>query len=366
MPAIRKSLRYSTLVSLLIIGVFLAACTSAKMAGDNKVTLSPVSHGIYHLEGLNAGEGLIWSPDGKYLAGLILPILPMPDGCSPLPILCILFPPSNDPPFSEIFLVRTDTWQRQTIIKIEYSQKRISSISWFPDSRHIIYDTTSYPNTGGVISQLRSIGIDGRNDVLFMNDDKNHVWNLIWSPDGSKIASVGAIQESANWQSVIYILNATNHEKDLIFEGKEQFSSVRSLSWSADGKKIAFSYGQIGSTIPAALRPQIFLSALDTNKTTRLTNDQFEYWSGEFSPVHNLIALQRVDATAANSIPEYKTVIEDLDRYCQIELPIADSNLASWSPDGQKLVVTSLYDAYLINLSEYIGPAFAEKGSICG
>ena len=144
-----------------------------------------------------------------------------------------------------------------------------------------------------------------------------------------------------------------------------QSSNVLSLSWSSDGKVLAFSYGQHGSNISPDLRPQIFLIDLETDKTTRLTNDLYEYWSAGFSPVHNLIALQRVGGGSPNQGPEYTTVIQDLDTHCQIDLPLHDTNFASWSPDGQKLVISALGSAYIVDLSEYLGPVYQQTGSIC-
>jgi hypothetical protein len=98
------------------------------------------------------------------------------------------------------------------------------------------------------------------------------------------------------------------------------------------------------------------------NKISQVANDPFEaYAHPPFSPVHNLIAFQRYQS----SFFRYTTVIKDINKNCQIEIPIELYGSVSWSPDGQKLVFSGLEEHYIVNLTEFIGPTFKEIGSIC-
>jgi hypothetical protein len=95
--------------------------------------LAKIGDGIYVIRGVDAGEGIIWSPDGNYLAGYDS-VYPWPD-CPVSPLFCIFAPE----PHSEIFLIDTRNWERKSVIRTKFDDRMISSISWFPDGKHIAY-----------------------------------------------------------------------------------------------------------------------------------------------------------------------------------------------------------------------------------
>ena len=296
-----------------------------------------LGRGIYKIMGIDSGEGLIWSPNGKYLAGLIRE-LPMPDFC----LGC-------GKPHSEIFIVDLDKKEKETVLWVKYPDKDISTISWFPDGEQIAYTDESLGSKWGI----RSISVDGTNDVQYMADNGYPLWN----PNHPIIAMRGMIGVAGNWYPVINIIDLSTKEKELIFKGPEPISDILSLSWSADGSTLAFAYGKIGPN--EELIPKIFFFDLETKKVVQFTNDKYEYWSADFSPTNNIIALQRI------SNMSHVIILKDLANDCEVELPIIYTISASWSPDGQKIVVSGGRDAYIVNLAEYFGTKFIETGSIC-
>jgi Tol biopolymer transport system component len=186
---------------------------------------------------------------------------------------------------------------------------------------------------------------------------------LIWSPSGTKMASIETEGIPGDWYPSIYVLNVSSDQKDLIFSAVEPIATIGSLSWSRDGNILAYSFGNFGRDEDP--KPEIFFYEVISETTNQITNDEFQYRRAEFSPTDDLIALQRVDMNLPDGIPKYATVIRDLRSHCEIELPISHTSSASWSPDGEKLVISALGDAYIVDLLEFIGADFKETRSIC-
>src|SRR5512140_534244 len=123
--------------------------------GPHLVAQPMLGKGVYRLYGLNLiSGGLLWSPDGKWLAGHITE-MPMPDmcfGCNP---------------HSEIFIVDTTTWTRRTVLWSRVPG--VGSLSWFPDSQHLAYNADSMG--GENAKAIRSIRIDGQEDAAWSGYD---------------------------------------------------------------------------------------------------------------------------------------------------------------------------------------------------
>jgi Tol biopolymer transport system component len=302
-----------------------------------------LGQGVSKIMGIDAGEGLIWSPDGKYLAGLIRDI-PMPD--------CYFCGES----YSEIFIVDAKTWEKHTLSKTKFHEKDVWIITWLPNSKRIAYvPSIQY---AGEESKIWSIDIYGQNNAPIIQEDASPAW----SPDGSKIALLEKQRISGNSISLLYILDSSTQKKQLLYksEGPEFF--INNISWTPDGKKIIFAYGQ--DQHYEILYENIFYIDLESKEISQLTNDAFEYSAAEYSPTNNLIALQRVN-DAADFNHKYMTVLRDLTNNCEVELPILYTHSASWSPDGKKLVISGGRKAYILDLTKYFGTKFTETGSIC-
>lgn len=303
----------------------------------NSIYLLPqpsLGQGIYKIVGINPGKGLIWSPNGKYLAGLIVGDPPMPD----LPCL-------GCDPHSEIFILDLEKMKRRTVLRNDKFDKFGQIISWFPDSEHIAYNGEDEGSKQGI----RSIHIDGTIDVQFMAETRIPSWH----PDKQLLVLADETRKFGEWYATIHLVDLSTRKKELIFQGEYPNALIWSLSWSADGKTLAFSYGAVGQQ--ETQKPNIFFWDLGTRKLTQFTNDKFEYIAADFSPISNIIALQQWHGTSG------VTILKDLTNNCEIELAIPSTVSASWSPDGKKLVISTEGDAYIVDLTEYAG----HRGSIC-
>jgi Tol biopolymer transport system component len=300
--------------------------------------------GVYSDRGLTTfyGNGLIWSPNGKYIAGLVRKY-PYPDFC----LGC-------GTPYAEIFLVDPVKIEKRTVLWSDNPNKFGDTISWFPDGEHIAYSETGLSSGWGT----RSISVDGKEDVQFMADNGYPVWR----PNHPEIAIIDVIGTIGDWYPVINISDLSTGKTDQIFRG-ERLAYLNSQSWSANGKILAFSYGIRRSNQEP--KPDIYFWDSETNQLAQFTDDEYEYWSASFSPVNNLIVLERVNQNATHPNQEITTILKDLDNNCEVELPVPIVYSASWSPDGQKLVISGSRDVYIVDLSEFIGPKYKETGSVC-
>lgn len=324
--------------------IFVTSCIRNSLISEISLIPEPsIGNGIYRIKGDDLTGNLIWSPNGQYLAGL--------NSVGPNPDFCFL---GCEESYFEIYIIDLENKQRQTILRTKYSEKDILNIFWFPDGLHIGYTTLNDLEHGG---ETWSIDIQGQNDIQVLSE----IENPVWSPDNTKKA-LDAFEKFGNdWYSVIYVVDALTNQKDQVFIANEPYVHLRGLSWSLDGKILAFSYGDTRSDV-TELRPKIFFVELETNKITQFTINKFEEFTHpEFSPKYNLIAYERYQP----AFNKRTVVIEDLNAKCEIQLPNEFNSLASWSPDGQKLTVGDIGKYYVVDLLEFIGPKFKETGSIC-
>ncbi len=336
-----KKYRLPIILGILVIGVGYFVLRSP---------LARVEDGIYVTRGLDVGSGLLWSPDGNYLAGSET-IYPWPD--CPIILTCFLAPE----PYSELFLIDTTSWERKSLVKTEFYDRIIYATSWHPDGKHIAYHSEG--NKTGDWGEIRLIDIKGQDDIAYLDGSRN----LIWNPSGTLLASLETEGVSGDWYPAIYIIDVLTNQKKQIFKADKSNSGVFNLSWSSNGKTLAFSFGKLTMENPAKFN--IFLYNTESKEITQLTDDQFEYEGAFFSPTDNLIALQRFNKNAVDFEHRYTTAIRDLSSNCEVELPLVLTLSSSWSPDGKKLIITGVGKAYLVDLVEFIGPEFNETGSIC-
>lgn len=334
-------------VILIFAATIIFVCVSLIVyKSTNPVALVPqpsLGTGVYNLEGLGfeggISEELIWSPNGKYLAGTFK-VVPIPD------FICI----GCKKPHSELFVIDLSEMKKRTILWSDDFEKLGGATSWFPDGEHIAYSDAGYNSDWGI----RSIGVDGKDDVQFMADNGHPIWN----PANSTIAIEKLMGQVGGWHPVINLFDPSTGKNVLIFKG-DLTSVIYSPSWSADGKKLAFSY--VENFLDDKPKGDIYFWDSETNQVTQFTDDEYDYWAASFSPVNNLIILKRENPNSH----DLKTIIRDLNNTCEVELPVPYVYSASWSPDGQKFVIAGNREAYIVNLAEYFGTKFTETGSVC-
>jgi len=171
-------------------------------------------------------QGVVWSPDGKYVA---LPSIEL----------------SEEGATEQIFMINVGTGE----------SKRLTSFvgynaypEWSPDSRKIMYLRVP-PEYWWMPSSLDYdegydvwvVDIDGSNEKQLTDISKN--WEAGgWSPDGAKIVytswekssiGVGETQKIGIW-----LMNEDGSDKKLLTKVDTGF--IECMEWSPDGSKIAF------------------------------------------------------------------------------------------------------------------------------
>lgn len=144
--------------------------------------------------------------------------------------------------------------------------------SWSPDGKRILF-SSNRPLTwedAEANSDIYMMDPDGTN-VDRLTNTRAHEWWPTWSPDGEKIAFVGAGAD--NISSSIYLMNADGTG---LFQVTHNLSSGHYLTWSPDGTRLAFDSDHEGNH-------EIYVINVDGTGLKRLTNhpgeDRFPAWA---------------------------------------------------------------------------------------
>ena len=127
--------------------------------------------------------------------------------------------------------------------------------------------------TGEIIRKLTSADSDQHIDALRYIDSSG-----TWSPDSEQFAFVVV----AGGDNQIVIVNASNGTVDRLI-AIDEIGGVTNPAWSPDGRYLAFS-GSVGGI------SDLYLYDLETQGTTRLTNDKFADLQPTWSPDGQTIA----------------------------------------------------------------------------
>lgn len=117
-----------------------------------------------------------------------------------------------------------------------------SQLVWSPDRTKIAFLFGAYPK-----QQIYTINADGTNLKNLTNNPQNQVYNvkLFWSPDSSRIAYYyNKPGDSAGKQQDIYLLDVNRGTTKNLTQKPRNYDE---LSWSPDGKFIAFVAGEFNN-----------------------------------------------------------------------------------------------------------------------
>src|SRR3989344_3718592 len=165
------------------------------------------------------------------------------------------------------------------------------SHSWSPDGNKIVFYSTRNGYT-----EIYVINSDGTNQIRLTNNSENDA-GPSWSPDGKKIAYVTLTWEKNVNYWEIYVINAdgTGINQINLTENSYFFFNSPFISWSPDGKKIAFSSERDGNL-------EIYVMNEYGTNQIRLTDSQREDYNPVWSPF-----LDTLDIPVPTSIEELIT-----------------------------------------------------------
>ena len=195
---------------------------------------------------------------------------------------------------------------------------RIERIYWSPDS-NVLAVTTVTQTTGGASDYTAQVWKAATGQLLSTYQPHNNLFNLTWSPDNKRIASIeglgpdtkavtGRVWDAASAMPLFSMQIATGQ--------------TSGLSWSPDGTRLAswysFSPGQAAQVWDAANGKLIYNTA-EQNITTAA-------WSPDgrrLAVAGQQMKLQTLDAASGQTIVTYPNA--------------GNQNIVSWSPDGAYL-----------------------------
>jgi len=177
--------------------------------------------------------------------------------------------------------------------------------------------------------QIHSVGPDG-SQLLQLTSGSVNLFYPSWSPDGLRLAVVGAPPGTANSED-IHTLNADGSGLTNLTGGVG-----RNLfpAWSPDGSKIAFSSDRDGNW-------EIYTMDTDGSNLVRLTAHPARDWIPDWSPDGRRIAFGS-DRTGGEDIYVMDSV--DGSGLQQLTEHAALDSFPEWSPDGSLIAFASERD----------------------
>ena len=199
---------------------------------------------------------------------------------------------------------------------------------WSPDGRRIAFSAPH--GSPPLLSDIWVMNADGSGLVNLTRAPQQDNQEPSWSPDGKQIVFSALLGNTLT----LSLMHADSSQKRLLLRGMEGDSPA----WSPDGKHIAF-ISQLGDTLSA-----IYVMNTDGSYITRLTRVQGFYSSPVWSPdgKHLLYAY------TSDSLHPSDVYVMNANGSQPVRLVGNPSDIASyfptsWSPDGTKILLQSVY-----------------------
>jgi TolB protein len=212
----------------------------------------------------------------------------------------------------------------------------IADPRWSPDGGQIAF-VSSADEHGRPPYQIAVMAADGKN-LRQLTSGEGRRYSPTWSPDGKQIAYVEALNYKGGGPLAIFVMDRDgSHQRQLT-----PYAYYSELSWSPDGKWIAF------STFEA-----IYLVSSDGADLRQLT-DQFSDSFPVWSPDGAYIAFQSTREDPGQHLDIYVMRADGTEIRRLTDNPDHDRQ-PSWSPDGEHIIFESnrdsdfFYHVYIMN-----------------
>ena len=218
--------------------------------------------------------------------------------------------------------------------------------SWSPDGRQIAFTSlgTGDEDTSSIYVMTSSIYVmnaDGSN-MKQLTDHPPGGWGPSWSPDGRRIAFLGSLGTGDEYQWAIYVMNADGSGVTRLVDYDDEALGIPgTLSWSPDGRRIAF-LGSLGTG--DEYTSAIYVMNADGSSVRQLTDHTNYDGSPDWSPDGRKIAFTS-DGTSAESESGIYVMNADGSNVTQLADDSEFTRLSlslSWSPDGRRISFISL------------------------
>jgi Tol biopolymer transport system component len=138
--------------------------------------------------------------------------------------------------------------------------------AWSPDGREVVFVRGHDLNKPSGDMDLFIVDVAGGTLRRLTRTPRSLETAPVWSPDGSRIAFARSSSFSAyTGKAVIFVINRDGSGESLLLEHKLYSETSYGLSWSPDGRSIAFETGELDCTVVATAQ-------IATGQVRRLTS----------------------------------------------------------------------------------------------
>lgn len=197
-----------------------------------------------------------------------------------------------------------------------------------------------------------------------------------WSRDSQNLAMLSVNYSEKN-SITLYIYNLPTRTLKTIFEYVEQIQDTRiylpvgDLSWSADGKRFAFSVAYETNADKDNHKTQIdlFVYNIEQNKLVKVTstpdvNEFYPSWYPENDIL--MFVTSFVTSKDVNGLVNGNLSFSTNDGECIRVLPGYEGiSYPSWSPDGKQIVYLSSTGIHFLEVGKIIPPEYLSPGTLC-
>jgi len=263
---------------------------------------------------LTEGDGPLWSPDGKKLAYLLVSG-EVTDG---------------------LYVINADGTGKTKVVEDLYDEPKmlntdIVGYSWSPDGRRIVFARSELQWLEGKLGEpgIYVVNADGSNTVRLLEGEASCP---TFSTDGKKIAYAYLVREYIYYN--LYVMNSDGTGKTKLIQneiGVPSGCKWLSLSWSADGTKIAYcDYSDDSYIIDSDGSNKVLLGWGTCLPTCSPDGKKIAYVKAVGN--NDYVFITNPDGTGKTEVVKGKGT------------PYAYISSLSWSPAGRRIVFSSGVD----------------------